>query len=178
LLNTEQNSKDDTVYHYTKSLQLGFEFFIFISINSFKNMRSILSILLLLTVIVSGCSKGSNNNAPTKEVAPVPASPSAKFAVTLTINNNGVKEGDDVKFDNQSVNAASYLWDFGNGVTSADKSPTVTFACGQTSVKLTATATTGAISVYTNDLLVYCKGKNAGGKMDANGHVHTGNTGE
>ncbi len=141
-------------------------------------MRSILFTLFLLTVIVSGCSKSSNNNVPIKEEAVHQPALSAKFDVTLTINNDGVKEGDDVTFNNQSLSAVSYLWEFGNGFTSTEKSPTYQFGCGNANIKLTVTGANGATALFTRDLLVYCKGKNAGGKIDDTGHIHTGNTGE
>jgi PKD repeat protein len=141
-------------------------------------MKSIIFTLCLLTVIVSSCSKNSNSNTPVKEETPVLTAPLAKFSVTYTINNDGVKEGDDVRLDNQSVNAVSYLWDFGNGTTSTEKSPVYQFACGNMNVKLTIIGENNSTAVFTKDLLVYCKGKNVGGKADDNGHIHTGNTGE
>jgi PKD repeat protein len=142
-------------------------------------MKSFLLSSLLLAVIVSGCSKSSNSNTPASAKVETPAPPalSAKFSVTNTINNDGVKEGDDVKFENQSVSAVSYLWDFGYGFTSTEKSPVFQFGCGNRSVTLTVTGADGSSISFTKDLLVYCKGKNAGGK-NANGQAHTGNTGE
>jgi PKD repeat protein len=140
-------------------------------------MKSVLFTLLLLAVIVSACSKSSKNTTPVKEEVVVPVL-TAKFAVTYTINNDGVKEGDNVPLENQSVNAVSYLWDFGNGFTSTEKNPVNQFGCGTLPVKLTVTGSTGATATFTKDLLVYCKGKNNGGRSGNDGHVHTGITGE
>jgi hypothetical protein len=141
-------------------------------------MKSILFSLFLLTVIVSGCSKNSNSNAPVKQEVPAPPALSAKFDVTLTMNNDGVKEGDDVQLNNQSVSAVSYHWRFGNGFSSTEKNPIYQFSCGNASIELTVTGTNGATAKFSKDLLVYCKGKNIGGKSAPDGHIHTGNTGE
>lgn len=44
-----------------------------------------------------------------------------------------------VTFNNQSINAQSYSWDFGNGTTSTKKNPTITYnSAGTYSVSLTA----------------------------------------
>ncbi|NOT52108.1 MAG: hypothetical protein HOP10_12620 [Chitinophagaceae bacterium] len=137
-------------------------------------MKSILFTLFLHTFIVIGCSKSSNNNAPVKEEAPAL---SAKFNVTLTMNNDGVKEGDDVLLVNQSAGAASYRWEFGNGFSSTEKSPVYQFGCGTANIKFTVTGANGVSASSTKSLLVYCKGKNNGGKIDNNGHMHTGDTG-
>jgi PKD repeat protein len=140
-------------------------------------MKSTLFSLFLLTVIVSGCSKTSDKTSVKEEIS-APPSLSAKFDVTLTINNDGVKEGDNVPLNNQSVSAVSYRWDFGNGFSSTEKSPVYQFGCGTANIKLTVTGSDGATATYTKDLLVYCKGKNQGGKSAPDGHIHTGITGE
>lgn len=51
-----------------------------------------------------------------------------------------VEVGLEVMFENQTINASSYLWDFGNGETSTDISPTTIYSeRGTYSVKLIAT---------------------------------------
>jgi len=50
-----------------------------------------------------------------------------------------------VLFNNESTNATTYLWEFGDGTTSTQKNPTKTYNVGGTySVKLTATGTGGS----------------------------------
>jgi PKD repeat protein len=59
-------------------------------------------------------------------------------AFTYTVNNRTVT------FTNTSTNASSYLWDFGNGQTSTQASPTITYATSGTyAVLLTATGACG-----------------------------------
>ncbi|HMU47605.1 MAG TPA: PKD domain-containing protein [Chitinophagaceae bacterium] len=142
-------------------------------------MKNLIPFLLFSAIIAIGCNKNSASNLPVKEettTSPATAL-SAKFNVTLTVNEDGVKEGDDIPFENQSTGGVSYRWDFSNGYTSSEKNPVFQFGCGTVTIKLTVTSANGTTSEFTKDLLVYCKGKNVGGK-NADGHVHTGNTGE
>ena len=57
--------------------------------------------------------------------------PQAKFSYST----NGLE----VSFKNQSTNAQSYVWNFGNGKTSTQKDPSITYSAeGTYSVSLTA----------------------------------------
>ncbi len=73
------------------------------------------------------------------------------------ITDPGVVEvGVPVQFENQSLKASSYLWDFGGGVTSEEISPTVTFdSRGELYVKLTAKTDDG--QMVTDSVLVSVK---------------------
>jgi len=73
------------------------------------------------------------------------------------ITDPGVVEvGVPVQFENQSLKASSYLWDFGGGVTSEEISPTVTFdSRGEIYVKLTAKTDDG--QMVTDSVLVSVK---------------------
>lgn len=77
--------------------------------------------------------------------------------VVSFITDPGVVEvGVPVKFENQSLKASSYLWDFGGGVTSEEISPTVTFdSRGELYVKLTANTDDG--QMVTDSILVSVK---------------------
>ncbi|MEQ6120721.1 PKD domain-containing protein [Reichenbachiella sp. MALMAid0571] len=69
--------------------------------------------------------------------------------VVSFITDPGVVEvGVPVQFENQSLKASSYLWDFGGGVTSEEISPTVTFdSRGDLYVKLTAKTDDGQMVI-------------------------------
>ncbi|HLO92009.1 MAG TPA: PKD domain-containing protein [Lentimicrobium sp.] len=87
-------------------------------------------IALLALVVVSSCKKDDNNDA--KEVI-------AGFTYTVDATNTLM-----YTFTNQSQNATSYSWDFGDGQTSTDANPTHTYAAAGTfNVKLTATGAGG-----------------------------------
>ncbi|MCG8698915.1 MAG: PKD domain-containing protein, partial [Bacteroidales bacterium] len=60
-----------------------------------------------------------------------------------------------VKFKNQSKNAKSYLWEFGNGDISVKKNPTYTFTeAGNYTVTLTAQSKDGSNITFTKDITV------------------------
>ena len=59
-----------------------------------------------------------------------------------------------VSFINISENAESFAWDFGNGTTSTEIEPTVTFESGTYTVSLTATNVAGASDTFEDQLVV------------------------
>lgn len=89
-------------------------------------------IALLAAVVVSSCKK--DDDKPAKEVT-------AGFSYTVDANNTLM-----YTFTNESQNATSYVWDFGDGsTTSTDANPVHTFtAAGTFTVKLTATGDGGS----------------------------------
>jgi PKD repeat protein len=102
---------------------------------------------------MSGCKK--------YEVVNPAASTVANFTYSAT---NSSKAPCEVTFTNASLNAAGYLWDFGNGQTSTETNPVVTYDTpGQYTVTLTCTAVN---DVYYNQLIkslvVNIKDPNAG----------------
>ena len=112
-----------------------------------------LLIFLASLAIVSGCKK--------YELGYPAASTVANFTYTAT---NSSKAPCEVAFTNQSLNAAGYHWDFGNGQTSAEANPTITFDTpGLYTVTLTCTPEN---EVYYNSLVktmaVNIKDPNAG----------------
>jgi len=129
--------------------------------------------LLLLPVlfIVSGCQK--------YEVGNPPASTVANFAFSAT---NSSKAPCVVTFTNNSLNANGYSWNFGNGQTSTEANPVVSYDTpGLYTVTLTCTAVN---DVYYNQLVktmvINIKDPNAGltqvlyftTRGPANGGVH------
>ena len=76
--------------------------------------------------------------------------------------------GQEITFTNQSVNAATFAWDFGNGQTSTQQNPRLTYAqAGTFNVRLTARGASGEVSV-TKAVLVKTAGGGGGACADAN----------
>lgn len=110
-------------------------------------------VLLQALFIASGCKK--------YEVGTPPASTVANYIYSAT---NNAKAPCQVTFTNQSLNAAGYYWDFGNGKTSTEANPVVSFDTpGQYTVTLKCTAVN---DVYYNQLvkklIINIKDPNAG----------------
>ena len=106
--------------------------------------QSILS-LLVLAVFVSGCQK---NDKLSSNASALPdntfTKPAANFKINNTVdinhNRNTIMELWTLDFENNSINADSYYWDFGDGQYSADKIPAdVFFAPCQRTVTITLT---------------------------------------
>jgi len=94
-------------------------------------MKKILIYLIMLLpgFILSSCE--------TYELGNPPASTVADF--TYTVSNNGYVPCE-VTFTNKSVNASGFLWNFGNGQTSTEPNPVITFDLpGLYTVTLTCT---------------------------------------
>ncbi|WP_026473132.1 PKD domain-containing protein [Alkaliflexus imshenetskii] len=88
--------------------------------------------------LMVGCSSDD------KEADPVP--PVAKFSFSV--------DGQSVVFTNESTNAQSYQWTFGDGNTSTEANPTHEFEdYGTFSVKLTATGA-GGVDEVTNNVVI------------------------
>jgi PKD repeat protein len=107
-----------------------------------KTMKKILLYLMLLLpgFLLSSCE--------TYELGNPQASTVADFS--YTVSNDGYVPCE-VTFTNKSLNASGYLWNFGNGQTSTDPSPVITYdAPGLYTVTLTCTAES---SVYYNKLV-------------------------
>jgi len=127
--------------------------------------------LLPALFLASGCQK--------YEVGNPPASTVADFTYSATNNSNAPCV---VTFTNKSLNANGYLWDFGNGQTSTEANPVVSYdSAGLYTVKLTCTPVN---DVYYNQLVktlvINIKDPNAGltqvfyftSRGPANGGVH------
>lgn len=101
--------------------------------------------IIIATLLIAGCSKDDY---------PVPeASSQAEFSYTYQYVDNETEEGEklfEVSFINESINASSYHWDFGDGRESTEENPVITFADeGDIDVTLTITSDT---DYHYNDL--------------------------
>jgi len=119
-----------------------------------KNIIKTLLLSLLTSLFLVSCDKDDEIKTPA-------ASTQADF--TYTISNDGYFPCT-VTFTNKSLNAKSYAWNFGNGTTSTEENPSVTFNNpGVYTISLTCT---GDNSVYYNNLIktiqVIVKDPNAG----------------
>ncbi|MEI7723998.1 MAG: PKD domain-containing protein [Bacteroidota bacterium] len=104
-----------------------------------RNLLYLISVLFILT-LGTGCKE--------KDMGTPAASTVASFSYVIT--NQGYAPCE-VAFTNSSLNAAGYLWDFGNGLTSTEANPTTTYLTpGLYSVKLTCTPVN---SVYYNQVV-------------------------
>ena len=78
----------------------------------------------------------------------------------FSVNNdrNTLNEKDELLLTNTSVNASSYLWDFGNGVTSTEANPTNKNykVHGNYTITLTVTDADGQSHKTSQDVLVLC----------------------
>lgn len=100
------------------------------------------TVLIAASIVASSCKKDSY---------PIPtASTVADFSYEVAIVQVGTDSKFQVTFTNKSIQAQSYLWDFGNGTTSTEKDPVETFDPGQYTVKLTVTTANG--DLYYNKL--------------------------
>lgn len=105
-------------------------------------------VLILVVLIFVGCSKDDNSEVTNKVGV-------ASFKILNT--NEVVNEHQTLELQNDSKNAVSYLWDFGNGDTSTEVTPNYTYPmCGYYTVKLTATDVEGNQTIYSQELPVLC----------------------
>lgn len=113
-------------------------------------MNKKILLIASLVAILAGC----NTEGP--EIQPVAEQPVAKF--TYSVNEKRVT------FINQSSHANSFYWDFGNGQTSTQEAPAVTYSkAGTYSVSLTAKNGTKS-DTYTQNVTVSEKQPTAGFK--------------
>lgn len=90
--------------------------------------------LMLLLAIATGCKKDSYNF---KDLAPTVKS-------FYTITSTGFEMGDEIQFKNESLNAETYTWDFGDGTTSTNANPKKVFVdAGDYTVSLKAVGAGG-----------------------------------
>jgi len=94
-----------------------------------KTLRTRHIALAFSYIFIQGCSTTNEDSAIPK--------PKAGF----TVSSHEVYKGETVTFSNTSTCADTYVWDFGDGTTSTESSPTHRFAlCGSYTVRLTASA--------------------------------------
>jgi len=89
-------------------------------------MKNIILILAILSIVFASCKK--DNDTPDPEPNPVDTTTIvnqcyADFESDLQVNwKNG-----QVNFNNMSTDATNYLWNFGAGITSTEKNPSVIY---------------------------------------------------
>ncbi|MGB3469081.1 MAG: PKD domain-containing protein [Cyclobacteriaceae bacterium] len=97
---------------------------------------------LKLIVFVSSCGDDEDVSGPT---------PTAEFSTDKLI----VETGDEITFTNNTVDGASYEWDFGDGETSTEENPVHTYtSTGDYTVTLTAIGSGGRENEVTQDITV------------------------
>ncbi|MBL7727963.1 MAG: PKD domain-containing protein [Dinghuibacter sp.] len=120
-------------------------------------MNKFLLSACIMLFILAGCSKGTTNEQGGIVSDPAQAlKPVAAFAISNMVNNT-VGEGRILAIANQSRNGFTYLWDFGNGVTSTEQTPSYYYPLhGIYRVTLKVTATNGQTATATQELTVFC----------------------
>ncbi|WP_139957143.1 immunoglobulin-like domain-containing protein [Flavicella sediminum] len=105
-----------------------------------KKLNATFKYFLLLFLMVSfiGCEKEDDEELP---------------AVTAEFTYSLNAETGTARFINTSENANSYTWSFGNGSTSTEANPIVTFSVGSYTVTLTAKNVAGDSDTFEDDIL-------------------------
>ncbi|MEO1259440.1 MAG: PKD domain-containing protein [Bacteroidota bacterium] len=84
-------------------------------------------------------------------------STAVKAAFDVELTNGTIDEKMVLNLSNQSKNAVSYEWDFGNGDTSTDELPSYKYNMhGYYTVTLKATGADGKVSEMSKEVLVLC----------------------
>lgn len=110
-------------------------------------MKTTIFTFILSFFLLISCSK--DNSSENQE------SGTADFKVSNT--NGVVNELETLQIKNDSKNAVSYFWDFGNGVTSTEKEPNYAYPkCGNYNVKLTVTDSKGNLTTKSLEIPVLC----------------------
>ncbi len=103
--------------------------------------------LVLSVFFFSSCKKSETNDV----------TPSSDFIIKNP--NAEVNEGASLIVVNNSKSCgdATYKWDFGNGKTSTEKTPTISYGMhGEYNVTLTVTDNKGRVSTITRPITVLC----------------------
>ena len=96
-------------------------------------LKSICTLLTVSMLFVIGCKNEDDSPPPTTDAVV------ASFQATVSSTN-----WQEVSFSNFSLNAVSYSWDFGDGNSSTEESPTHTYVAeGDYTITLTATGSDG-----------------------------------
>ena len=103
-----------------------------------RKAQSVLLLILPIIISLSGCRK----------------LPLSRFEVEST----NAYVGETITFDNKTLNASTYLWDFGDGETSTTKEVTHKYtSVGTYTVKLTAYSKKGNASSMSNKVITVTK---------------------
>src|SRR4030095_11398563 len=120
-------------------------------------MKQLLMGLLLVSAMTTGCQKDKSvTDTPTMP------KPAADFKILNGLSNGWVLEGRPLEIGNLSINADSYYWDFGNGMTSTDKIPLdISFSpCGHAyTITLVVKNKSGDAATISQTFTVQCSGQ-------------------
>ncbi|MCC6582595.1 MAG: PKD domain-containing protein [Chitinophagales bacterium] len=109
-------------------------------------MKKLLFVLSIITIGFSACKKAQD----------IVASPHASFSTNLPDDYRPL-ENDQIKLTNTSSENTTYFWDFGNGITSTEKSPSISYKMhGSYTIKLVVTNSNGIRSSTTKNLIILC----------------------
>jgi PKD repeat protein len=87
----------------------------------------------------------------------ITATPQASFSTNI-IPGSDVSENDIIQLTNTSSEDCTYFWDFGNGLTSTQKNPTVAYKIhGNYKIQLTSTNSKGISATSSATLTILCK---------------------
>lgn len=114
-------------------------------------MKKFLLFILCIGIVTSCKKSGTTVNDP---------EPTANFSITNTIEAGVMMEGTGIEFNNQSLNADSYEWDFGNGITSTERNPRGVDLrpCGRSyNIRLLVRTRTGRTAVIIRTIYVRCR---------------------
>ncbi|MEI2748622.1 MAG: PKD domain-containing protein [Ferruginibacter sp.] len=130
-------------------------------------MRNLL-IILLGSLLMLNCSKP--DRAIPNEQQQTEVQPSASFRITNEFSPGYLLEANLIDFVNESSQACSYTWDFGNGIVSHSRIPSdISFTpCGgKYTITLRVKAANGKEDSFSKEYEIQCRGRNAGngGKM-------------
>lgn len=129
-------------------------------------MKTVYIIAAFMLFFASSCQKNSPSTGNANPSNTDNSSIIADFKIANIINGNCVKEGKNLALLNNSQNAVSYHWNFGNGITSDDIIPSkiAYVPCGSTyTITLVAKDLNGKTSSVSKTVTVLCSGKNTHG---------------
>ncbi len=115
-------------------------------------MKKLLFVLITLTLAFSSCDK--------QDLADSPDEPQAAFSTNIAVGHDPL-EFEAIQLTNTSTDKVTYAWDFGNGTTSTEKTPSLSYNIhGIYKVKLTVTNSQGLKTSTSQDVNILCRFKN------------------
>ena len=120
--------------------------------------KFLFSIAFVSIVVFSSCSLHETDQDTIAITAELDQSQFiGKADFSIDNNNQQVFEKVPLELTNNSTNAVSYLWDFGNDDTSTEKNPTYSYDNhGMFTVKLSVTDRFGNVEETSHDIMVIC----------------------